>query len=43
MITGIKTTIPFQRAIMQNAQFRRGEYHTGFVEQLLSNGVPVVR
>jgi len=43
MITGIKTTIPFQQAIMRNADFRRGSYHTGFVEQLLREGVPVVR
>jgi acetyl-CoA carboxylase biotin carboxylase subunit len=43
MITGIKTTIPFQMAIMQNSSFRRGQYHTGFVEQLLRDGVPVVR
>ncbi|MBU6182345.1 MAG: acetyl-CoA carboxylase biotin carboxylase subunit [Verrucomicrobia bacterium] len=43
MITGIKTTIPFQLAIMQNSNFRRGQYHTGFVEQLLRGGVPVVR
>ena len=25
MITGVKTTIPFQQAIMQNADFRRGQ------------------
>ena len=31
MITGVKTTIPFQQAIMQNSDFRRGTYHTGFV------------
>ncbi len=43
MITGIKTTIPFQQAIMQNSDFRRGAYHTGFVESLLLKGVPIVR
>jgi len=43
MITGIKTTIPFQQAIMRNADFRRGKYHTGFVEQMLRDGVPVVK
>jgi len=43
MITGIKTTIPFQQAIMQNSDFRRGVYHTGFVESLLLKGVPIVR
>ncbi len=43
MITGIKTTIPFQQAIMHNEAFRQGKYHTGFVEQLLRDGVPVMR
>ena len=43
MITGIKTTIPFQQAIMRNSDFRKGNYHTGFVEQMLRDGVPVVR
>jgi acetyl-CoA carboxylase biotin carboxylase subunit len=40
MITGIETTIPFQQAIMQTADFRKGKYHTGFVEKLLQSGVP---
>ncbi len=31
MITGIHTTIPFQQEIMRNADFIRGNYHTGFV------------
>jgi acetyl-CoA carboxylase, biotin carboxylase subunit len=35
MITGIKTTIPFQEAIMRNPDFLRGTYNTGFVEQLI--------
>jgi len=43
MITGIKTTIPFQQAVMRNSEFRKGKYHTGFVEQMLRDGVPVVR
>lgn len=42
MITGIKTTIPFQQAIMQNADFQKGKYNTGFVEQFIRNGVPMV-
>src|ERR1700742_1478624 len=36
MITGIKTTISFQQAIMQDPNFRRGVYSTNFIEQLLS-------
>lgn len=35
MITGIKTTIPFEQAILQDPNFRRGVYSTNFVEQLL--------
>ncbi len=35
MITGIKTTIAFQQAIMQDPNFRRGVYSTAFLEQLL--------
>src|SRR5258706_4796930 len=36
MITGVKTTIPFQQAILQDPNFRRGVYSTTFIEQLLS-------
>jgi acetyl-CoA carboxylase, biotin carboxylase subunit len=36
MITGVKTTISFQQAILQDPNFRRGVYSTGFIEQLLS-------
>jgi acetyl-CoA carboxylase biotin carboxylase subunit len=35
MITGIKTTIPFEQAILQDPNFRRGVYSTNFVDQLL--------
>jgi acetyl-CoA carboxylase biotin carboxylase subunit len=35
MITGIKTTVPFEQAILQDPNFRRGVYSTSFVEQLL--------
>lgn len=35
MLSGIKTTISFQQAIMQDPNFRRGVYSTSFVEQLL--------
>lgn len=35
MITGIKTTISFQQAILQDPNFRRGVYSTSFVEHLL--------
>ena len=36
LITGVKSTISFQQAIMQDPNFRRGVYSTNFVEQLLS-------
>jgi acetyl-CoA carboxylase biotin carboxylase subunit len=35
MITGVKTTIPFQLAILQDPDFKRGVYSTGFVESFL--------
>jgi acetyl-CoA carboxylase, biotin carboxylase subunit len=35
LITGVKTTISFEQAIMQDPNFRRGVYSTNFVEQLL--------
>src|SRR6516164_2170116 len=35
MVSGIKTTVSFQQAIMQDPNFRRGVYSTSFVEQLL--------
>jgi acetyl-CoA carboxylase, biotin carboxylase subunit len=35
LITGIKTTIPFEQAILQDPNFRRGVYSTAFVDQLL--------
>jgi acetyl-CoA carboxylase, biotin carboxylase subunit len=36
MLTGVKSTISFQQAILQDPNFRRGVYSTSFVEQLLS-------
>ena len=35
LITGIKTNISFQQAILQDPNFRRGVYSTNFIEQLL--------
>ncbi len=35
LITGVKTTISFQQAILQDPNFRRGVYSTNFIEQLL--------
>jgi acetyl-CoA carboxylase biotin carboxylase subunit len=36
MITGIKTTIPFQQEIMRHKDFIAGKYDTGFVEKMLT-------
>ena len=38
MITGVKTTIPLEQQILQDPDFRRGVYSTGFIEQLLRRG-----
>jgi acetyl-CoA carboxylase biotin carboxylase subunit len=35
IIRGIKTTIPFQQAIMHDPDFVRGKYDTGFVQRLI--------
>jgi acetyl-CoA carboxylase biotin carboxylase subunit len=35
LITGIKTTIPFQAKIMENADFLRGDFDTGFIEKMI--------
>jgi acetyl-CoA carboxylase biotin carboxylase subunit len=37
-ITGIKTTVPFHAAMMRNAEFRAGNYDTGFVERVMNSG-----
>jgi acetyl-CoA carboxylase biotin carboxylase subunit len=39
MITGIKTTIPFQEAIMRDPDFVRGKYNTGFVNKIIESRV----
>jgi len=35
MITGVKTTIPLETAILQDPNFRRGVYSTNFIAELL--------
>jgi acetyl-CoA carboxylase biotin carboxylase subunit len=37
MITGVKTTIAFEQAVMRDPNFRRGKYTTNFIENLLAN------
>jgi len=32
-IVGIKTTLPFHRKVMESERFRKGEYHTGFLDE----------
>ncbi|MHB8421762.1 MAG: acetyl-CoA carboxylase biotin carboxylase subunit [Leptospirales bacterium] len=36
VIDGVKTTIPFHMALMNDAEFRKGQYSTGFVEPFLA-------
>ncbi len=36
LVEGIKTTIPFQQAILANSDFKSGKYNIGWVEQFLS-------
>lgn len=43
LILGVKTTIPLQRAIMHDVDFRQGRYHTGFLERFLEQGVPELK
>ena len=38
IITGIKTTIPFQKAVLHDPEFCRGVYSTNFGEELLGGG-----
>ena len=38
IITGIKTTIPFKKAVLHDPEFCRGVYSTNFVEELLGGG-----
>jgi acetyl-CoA carboxylase biotin carboxylase subunit len=35
IITGVKTTIPFQLALIDDPTFRAGRHHTGYVAELL--------
>ena len=43
IIRGIKTTIPFQQAIMHDPDFVRGKYDTGFVGKIIESGVAKLR
>jgi acetyl-CoA carboxylase biotin carboxylase subunit len=43
LITGIKTTIPFQEAIMRDPDFVRGKYNTGFVGNIITSRVAEFR
>ncbi len=38
LITGIKTTISFEQTVLQDPDFRRGVYSTGFIEEILRRG-----
>ena len=36
LVDGIKTSIPFQIAILENSDFRNGNFHIAWVEQFLA-------
>ncbi|MEK6285080.1 MAG: acetyl-CoA carboxylase biotin carboxylase subunit [Acidobacteriota bacterium] len=38
-IEGIRTTVPFFRAVVRNEEFRRAEFDTGFIDRFLSSGL----
>lgn len=40
MITGVKTTIPFEQVILQDPAFHQGEYTTHFIEELQERSNP---
>jgi acetyl-CoA carboxylase biotin carboxylase subunit len=31
IVEGIKTTVPFHQRLMRNEQFKKGDFHTGFL------------
>jgi len=35
-VEGIRTTVPFFRAVVQSKEFRRGEFDTGFIDRFLA-------
>src|SRR6266496_824209 len=39
-IEGVKTTIPVHQAILENEKFLRGNYHTQFLDEMLSSWKP---
>ncbi len=43
VIDGVKTTIPFQKQILNHKNFIEGKYDTGFVERLMQEGVPAAQ
>lgn len=39
MISGVKTSIPFQRFLLKTREFTEGQYDTGFIERVMKGGV----
>lgn len=39
ILEGIRTTVPFFRAVVDSEEFRRGEFDTGFIDRFLSSGL----
>ena len=38
-VEGINTTIPFFRAVVEDEEFRRGDFDTGFIDRFLGDGL----
>ena len=34
IVEGVKTTVPFHQRLMKNEQFRKGDFHTGFLNNM---------
>ena len=40
-VEGIRTTLPFFRAVVCDEKFRRGDFDTGFIDRFLKDGLSV--
>ena len=38
VLEGVRTSLPFFRAVVQNEEFRHGQFDTGFIDRFISGG-----
>ena len=43
VVEGVKTTVPLHQAILEERQFRKGNYHTQYLDQILATWRPSFR